>query len=125
MLRRKALAEFEAWKAAGAQQALLVMGARQVGKTYLVRQFARENYAHVVEFDLVDQADVLAAFDRAHSSRELFLTMSAFAGEEMVPGETVIFIDEVQECKEALTLVKYLVQRECDEYYEYVQRMCA
>lgn len=116
MLKRKALEEFRAWKARGLRQALLVTGARQVGKTFLIREFARSEYAHVVEFDLVDQRDVCEAMGRARSSSELFLTMAAFAGEEMVPGETVIFIDEVQECSEVLTLVKYLVQREGFDY---------
>lgn len=44
------------------------------------------------------------------------MALSAYAGSEMVPGKTVIFIDEVQECKEALTLVKYLVQRKGFDY---------
>lgn len=111
MLKRKALASFESWKEQHAGQALIVTGARQVGKTYLIERFARANYEHVVRFDLVDQTDVRDAMDRAKSSQELFLALSAFAGADMVPGGTVIIIDEVQECKEALTLIKYLVQR--------------
>lgn len=116
MLKRKALAEFESWKEQHAGQALLVTGARQVGKTYLIERFAEENYAHVVKFDLVDQVDVRDAMARARSSSELFLAMSAYAGADMVPGETAIIIDEVQECSEALTLMKYLVQRDDYDY---------
>ena len=116
MLKRKALEAFAKWKDQHARQALLVTGARQVGKTYLIERFTAENYPHVVKFDLIDQVDVLAAMNAAHSSRELFMALSAFAGIEMVPGETVIFIDEIQECDDALTKVKYLVQREDFDY---------
>ena len=116
MLRRKAYEAFATWKNAHAGQAMLVTGARQVGKTYLIERFARDNYQNVVKFDLIDQTDVLAAMNVARSSQELFIALSAFAGADMVPGKTVIFIDEVQECDEALTLIKYLVQREGFDY---------
>ena len=106
----------DAWRRSRSGQALLVTGARQVGKTYLVEQFAREAYPHVVKLDLVEQPDVLEAMNHARNADELFLAISAYAGADMVPGETVIFIDEIQECAEALTLVKYLVQRDGFDY---------
>ncbi|MEG0375311.1 MAG: AAA family ATPase [Raoultibacter sp.] len=104
------------WKELGSDQAMLVTGARQVGKTYLLEQFARDTYKHVIKFDLIDQADVLQAMNTSRSSQELFMAISAFAGSEMIPNETVIFIDEVQQCNEALTLVKHLVQRKGFDY---------
>ena len=116
MLKRKAEAAFEAWKDDRRNEALLVMGARQVGKTYLIDEFAHRAFAHVVKFDLIDQADVLAALNNVRTSQELFMVISAYAGAELVPHETVIFIDEVQECREALTLIKYLVQRSDFDY---------
>lgn len=116
MLKRKANDEIARWHEAHRSKALLVTGARQVGKTYLIEQFAREHYEHFVKFDLVNQTDVRDALNLAKSSAEVFLTFSAFAGSEMVPGSTLIFIDEVQECKEAITFIKYLVQREGFDY---------
>lgn len=116
MLKRKAMDALINWKNNNDGQALLVSGARQVGKTYLIEQFIHKNYEHVVKFDLVDQVDVKKALDVASNSQELFMALSAYAGSEMIPGKTVIFIDEVQECKEALTLVKYLVQRKGFDY---------
>ncbi len=116
MLERKAWEQFKSWKASHAEQALLVAGARQVGKSFLVEQFAHESYDYVVTFDLIDQSDVLAAMNTAHNSQELFMALSAFAGTSMVPNKTVILIDEVQECNEALTLIKYLVQRKDYDY---------
>ena len=116
MLKRKAEALFEAWKADRTNEALLVMGARQDGKTSLIDEFAHRSYAHVVKFDLVDQADVLAALNSATTSQELFMAISAYAGADLIPHETVIFIDGVQECREALTLIKYLVQHTDFDY---------
>lgn len=116
MLRRKAEEALAAWKASGAAEALLVTGARQVGKSCLIEAFARENYRQVVKFDLVDQADVRDAMDGVRSAQELFMVLSAFAGARLVPGETAIIIDEIQECSQAITLIKYLVQRQDVDY---------
>ena len=116
MLKRKALDEFAAWRGEHGNRALLVTGARQVGKTYLVREFLHAEYENVVEFDLVEQRDVRDAFDAARNVDELFMAISAFAGQRLVPGKTAIFIDEVQVCKEAVAAIKYLVQREDYDY---------
>lgn len=116
MLKRKALQELVAWRNERDNRALLVTGARQVGKTYLIREFLRAEYENVVEFDLVEQGDVRDAFAAARNVDELFMAISAFAGQRLVSGKTVIFIDEVQKCKEAVTAIKYLVQREDYDY---------
>lgn len=116
MLRRKAYEQLVSWKNSHSRQALLVTGARQVGKTYLIQEFIHAEYANVVEFDLIDQTDLRDAVNQARNSQELFMVFSAFAGERMVPGKTVVFIDEVQECSDALTLIKYLVQRDGFDY---------
>ena len=116
MLKRKALDKFAAWRGEHGNRALLVTGARQVGKTYLVREFLHAEYENVVEFDLVEQRDVRDAFDAARNVDELFMAISAFAGQRLVPRKTAIFIDEVQVCKEAVAAIKYLVQREDYDY---------
>jgi predicted AAA+ superfamily ATPase len=116
MLKRKALEEFAAWRGGHGNRALLVTGARQVGKTYLAKEFLHAEYENVIEFDLVEQGDVRDAFDAARNVDELFMAISAFAGQRLVPGRTVIFINEVQKCKEAITAIKYLVQRKDYDY---------
>lgn len=112
MLKRKALEKIKHWKQTKTRQALLVSGVRQAGKTFLIRRFARENYENVVEINLIENPGAAEGFDAAHSASALFTVITAFAEEPLVPGKTVIFIDEVQECKEAVTAVKFLV----DEY---------
>ena len=116
MLKRKAWQEMESWRNAKTKQALLVTGARQIGKTYLVREFARTHWKHLVELNLLENADAREAIATARSSRELFMRISAFADEPLVPGETLIFIDEIQEAKEAVTALKFLLERDDFDY---------
>ena len=118
-LKRKAMDELLAWKKVKTKQALLVAGARQVGKTFLIRQFAHEQYKHVIEINLIETPEARTAFERATDASSIMLRISAYATEDLVPGETVIFIDEVQECKELVTALKFLVDR-YGEHYDFV-----
>ena len=111
MLRRKALEQLEEWYATRTKQALLVTGARQVGKTYLVRHFASLHWENVVELNFFENSEARQAVESATSSAELFMRLTAFAQVPVVPGMTVFFLDEVQECKEALTAIKFLMER--------------
>lgn len=116
LLKRKALQEMLKWKRSKGKQALLVTGARQVGKTFLIRQFMRENYESCVEINLLESEDALLAFASPKSPEGVFLRISAFARQELIPGKTAIFIDEVQESKEIVTALKFLVDRYGDDY---------
>lgn len=112
MLKRKITKKLEEWKESHPTNALLVTGARQVGKSFIIEEFASHSYEHFVSFDLIEQPDVLAAMESSHNADELFMVLSAFGGADFIPGNTCVFIDEVQECKEALTYVKYLLEHE-------------
>lgn len=111
-LTRKITKQLEEWKSSHASRALLVTGARQVGKSFIVDDFASRNYENYVYFDLIKQPDLLSAMEGCRNADELFMVLSAFGGSQFVAGDTCVFIDEVQECKEAVTYIKYLVQRE-------------
>lgn len=104
------------WKRTKTKQALLVNGARQVGKTYLIKQFAQEQYGNVAEINFIENPTALEAFSTFKNTESLFIRISAFVDKPLVPGETLIFIDEVQECKEIVTAVKYLVDAYGDQY---------
>lgn len=116
MLKRKAMDKLEEWYRTRTKQALLVTGARQVGKTFLVREFAAKHWAHVVEINFYENPEARAAIESAKSSSELFLRLTAFANAPLVPGETVLFLDEIQECKEAVTAIKFLMERTDYDY---------
>lgn len=116
MLKRKALTQFETWFKTRTKQALLVTGARQVGKTFLIREFARSHWEHVVEINFLENTDARAAVETATNSTELFMRLTVFANAPLVPGKTVFFLDEIQECKEAVTAIKFLKEREDFDY---------
>ena len=111
MLQRKALKRMEHWKQHKTRQALLVVGARQVGKTYLIKAFAEANYESVVAFNLVEHTAACASFKEASSSEDLMLRMTIAAQTPLEPGKTLVFIDEVQECPEIVTFIKFLVDK--------------
>ncbi len=109
MLRRKALERFKFWKSNKSKQALLVTGARQVGKTYLVREFARTAYASFVELNLADDGLARDSFAKATDAHDLMLRISVAAGATLVPHETAIFLDEIQECPAIMRHIKQLI----------------
>lgn len=111
MLQRKAYNILKLWKDTKTRQGLLVTGARQVGKTFLIRAFAREHYKRLAEINLVENKRAAAAIEGAETATDLFMRLSLLSETELVPGETLIFIDEVQICKETVTAIKFLVEQ--------------
>lgn len=101
----------ESWKKNKTHQALLVTGARQVGKTFLIRDFGRRHYANFVEINFLENTAARTALAGAHDSADLFARLSVFANAPLVPQETLVFLDEIQECPEVITAIKFLVER--------------
>lgn len=91
------------------KEALMITGARQVGKTYTIRQFAKEHFEHVIEINFVEQPQAIQLFENAQGSEDILLRLSALTDIPLVEGKTLIFFDEVQECKEIVTAIKFLV----------------
>lgn len=91
-------------------QALMITGARQVGKTYTIRKTAKELSAHVVEVNFIENEAASGLFEGATSAADILLRLSALTDVPMEPGKTLIFFDEVQECKELVTAIKFLVE---------------
>lgn len=117
MLKRKAMVDLENWYSLkGPHQAMLVTGARQVGKTYLIRAFANEHYDHLAEVNLFEDTEACKALGSATSARELFLRLSAYVKGELIAGSTLVFIDEIQECPDVITMIKFLLEREGFDY---------
>ena len=110
MLKRKIFNEIETFYKSNPQKALMITGARQVGKSTIIEEFANKHYKHFVKMDFIKNPDYVTALSGVKNTEETLLRLSAVFGDEMVPGETLIFFDEVQECKELITQIKYLVQ---------------
>ena len=85
------------------KSALMITGARQVGKTYCIREFAKENFPYVIEINFLEMPSAVTLFENASDSRDILLRISALTDVPMEKGKTLIFFDEVQECKEIVT----------------------
>jgi len=91
-------------------KALLITGARQTGKTYSIRHFGKSHFKSMVEINFVEMRDAVAVIAGAKSSRDLLLRISSLTTQPLIEGETLIFFDEVQECPEIVTAIKFLVE---------------
>ncbi|MBR2183249.1 MAG: ATP-binding protein [Acidaminococcaceae bacterium] len=91
-------------------KALLVTGARQTGKTFTIRAFGKRTFASFIEINFLENPQARTLFENATGSADLLLRISAFADKPLLPHKTLIFFDEVQECKELVTAIKFLVE---------------
>lgn len=98
-------------------KALLLTGARQIGKTFSVRHFGREHFESFLEINFIENPGMVNVFRRASNSQDILLRLSSVAGKELVKGKTLVFFDEVQECPEIVTAIKFLVE---DGSFRYV-----
>ena len=110
MLQRKITKQIEEFYKDNPKKALMIIGARQVGKSYIIEQFANDHYDSVIKMDFIENPDYIPLFEGAQGADEILLRLSALFGDRMIPGKTMIFFDEVQECKELITQIKYLVR---------------
>lgn len=117
MLRRKASDAILAWKTQKSRQALLITGARQTGKTTLVRSFAQDHYDVVAEINFFERPDAVRVIREASSADDLLLRITALTDVQLVPGRSLVFFDEIQEFEDILTWAKFLVEH---TEYDYV-----
>ena len=110
MLKRKIDSVFEDFLSDSSKKALLVTGARQVGKTYSVRQFGNSHFDSFVEFNFIKNEESRTIFQNVSDEKDILLRISALSDKPLVPGKTLIFFDEVQVCPEAITHIKFLVE---------------
>ena len=109
MLKRKAMATLQAWKQQAGRKPLLVEGPRQVGKTFLVRAFAEENYESFYELNFLQSPGLKSIFTGDLTAGEILTGIRLNRTQiPFVPGKTLIFLDEIQACPEAITALKFL-----------------
>lgn len=90
------------------RNALLVTGARQIGKTYSIRQFGKR-FKSFVEINFIENPEAVQLFADAKSSDEILLRLSSITSKRLIKGNTLIFFDEVQKCPDIVTAIKFLV----------------
>lgn len=110
-LRRKITDKFLEWKNKKRDRMpLLVYGARQVGKTYIISKFGEENYKNVAYVNLELNQSVSSYFSENIEPERIIRYIEISIGERIVPGETLIILDEIQSCERALTSLKYFYE---------------
>ncbi|MBQ9430739.1 MAG: ATP-binding protein [Kiritimatiellae bacterium] len=99
------------WKAEKGRECLLVKGARQIGKTFIIEKFGRENYDSFIEINFIEEPDFCAVFNGSLDADTICAGISAIRPDvRFVPDGTLIFLDEIQECPNARTALKFLAQ---------------
>lgn len=90
-------------------KALLVTGARQTGKSFSIRQYGKTRFENFVEINFIEQPDAAEAMRGAKNSQDIIVRLSLLTNIPLVAGKTLVFFDEVQECPEIVTAIKFLV----------------
>ena len=109
MLKRKIYDELARWKARDNRQSLVIKGARQVGKTFIIELFAREHYKYTTTLNFEKNPAYRTIFDGDLDTDTLIKQISLrVPGAELAPGETLLFFDEIQSCPRARAALKFL-----------------
>jgi len=118
ILKRKIEQKLIEWKNAAKRDALLINGARQIGKSTIIKNFGNKHYKHFIELNFIEKAEYRKAFDGNLDAKTIILNLSAMGVGPFVAGETLIFFDEIQKCPNARTAIKFLVQ---DGRFDYIE----
>lgn len=118
MLNRKIFDRLETWYQGDRGKAPLLDGARQVGKTTTIREFARRHYKYFIEINFVKRKSAKKAFDGDLDTRTIIMNLSAMGYGPFVKGETLVFFDEIQDCAGARTAIKFLME---EHEYDFIE----
>ena len=114
-IKRNALQELVKWKNSPRRKPLILQGARQVGKTWLLKRLGNEHFERVAYFNFEQQAGLKQFFETTKDPRRILENLSLFYGRAIVPRTTLVILDEIQECNDALNSLKYF----CEDAPEY------
>jgi len=114
-MKRKLESKLHAWKNDKNRMPLIVSGARQVGKTWLLEDFAKRNYQNCVKVSLDINRRAAAYFSESTSVRQILSLLEAEYGQQILPGRTLLILDEIQACEQALASLKHF----CEDAPEY------
>lgn len=115
-MRRNAMKELLRWKADRERKPMVLKGARQVGKTWLMKEFGRSCYKNSVYFNFDEEDELKSVFEMNKNPKRIIELLSLIAGEKIFPGETLLIFDEIQECPAALNALKYFKEK-AGEYH--------
>ena len=113
---RKIINDLLKWKNDKNRKPLILRGARQVGKTYIIKQFGSENYEGVAYFNFDHDTELYNLFENSKDPKRIIEQLSFIYGKAIIPEKTLIVFDEIQECPDALNSLKYF-EEEANEFH--------
>lgn len=109
-IKRLILEELKLWSVSETRKPLILKGARQVGKTTVLKQFGNQNFQDIAYFNFERQADLCQFFMGSKEPYKIIDNLSLVVGREIKPQQTLIIFDEIQECRDALISLKYFTE---------------
>lgn len=115
-MKRNAISELIKWKNSEERKPMILKGARQVGKTWLMKEFGREYYANFAYFNFDEEDALKSIFESNKNPQRIIELLSMICGTKIEPEKTLLIFDEIQECPEALNTLKYFKEK-ASEYH--------
>lgn len=115
-MKREIIKDLLKWKESSNRKPLIVHGARQVGKTYIIKQFGKENYNNLIYVNFETNQEFSSQISEHIDAKYIINKLELFYGEKILPGKTLIFFDEIQANERALTALKYFYE-DAPEYH--------
>ena len=115
-MKRSAIYDLKKWKSDKDRKPMILKGARQVGKTWLMKEFGAVCYENTAYFNFDEEEELKSIFRTNKNPERILELLSFISGEKIVPGETLVIFDEIQECPEALNSLKYFKEK-TNEYH--------
>lgn len=109
-MRRSIYEKLQEWKRKANRKPLILNGARQVGKTYILRQFAENEYKKLAYFSLDRDKKVVEVFEKGGSTADMLMALSAISRVDITPSDTLVVLDEIQDCPKALEALKFFCE---------------
>ena len=115
IIERDILKKLDEWKSTADRKPLIVQGARQIGKSWAVEEFGRRRFKHVAVFNFDKKKELKGIFSQTKDIKRLLGELELYTTVPIIAGETLLFFDEIQDCKEALNTLKYF-REDAPEY---------
>src|SRR5574344_381406 len=109
-IQRKAIEALVAWKNRKSHKPLVLQGARQVGKTWLLKEFGKLYFDDVAVFNFDENPELKQFFASTKDVKRIIENLSLVHGRTILPQKTLVLFDEIQECNDALNTLKYFCE---------------
>ena len=114
-MKRTIISQLKSWKESPYRKPLILAGARQVGKTYILKEFGKQEYDNVAYINCDGNSEIADIFAENYDMSRVLMIIGAITKQPIVPGKTLIILDEIQELRKGLSSLKYF----CEDAPEY------